>query len=114
MAPYFGYVFWFLEPVHIIDRVRSAAEEAAIKGSVLREQACHEAQGQVVAAMEQLTDITSSSISGKDKIIASRAVDALKDFTLAYLANKQRAIESGSRWFAIGPALHENPDVVDR
>ena len=41
--------------------------------------------------MEELTDITSNSISGKDKIIASGAVDALKDFALEYLKVKSKA-----------------------
>jgi hypothetical protein len=40
--------------------------------------------------MEELTDLTSNSISGKDKIIASRAVDALKDFAVEYLDSSRR------------------------
>ena len=35
--------------------------------------------------------LTSNSISGKDKIIASRAVDAIKDFVVGYLAIKGKA-----------------------
>ena len=48
-------------------------------------------QAAALGAMEELTDITSNSISGKDKIIASAAVDALKDFTLQYLKRKPQA-----------------------
>src|SRR5437667_5449931 len=59
--------------------------------------------------MEELTDITSNSISGKDKIIASRAVDALKDFAVEYLAHKPQASEC---WFSIGEDIRENPDFV--
>ncbi len=51
---------------------------------------CHEAQAAALMAMEELTDITCNSISGKDKIIASRAVDAIKDFALDYLGFKAR------------------------
>ena len=110
MGPYFGYVFWFLEPMNIISRIRSEAVTTAITGSRhVRPEAAYEAQAATLSAMEELTDITSNSISGKDKIIASGAVDALKDFTLEYLREKTRA--SGS-WFGIGPDIRENPDFV--
>ena len=59
--------------------------------------------------MEELTDITSNSISGKDKIIASGAVDALKDFSLAYLKAKSKASDV---WFDIGGGIRQNPDFV--
>jgi hypothetical protein len=59
--------------------------------------------------MEELSDIISNSISGKDKIIASRAVDALKDFCLDYLEIKERA---GDTWFKLGDGIRMNPDFV--
>jgi hypothetical protein len=70
---------------------------------------CGEAQASTLSAMEELTDITSNSISGKDKIIASRAVDALKDLALDYLRFKSRASPA---WFQIGETIRENPDFV--
>jgi hypothetical protein len=110
MVPYFGYVFWFLEPMNIIERIRSQASEHARKGSMQsQEQACFDAQFATLSAMEELTDITSNSISGKDKIIASGAVDALKDFALQYMKRKG---EANPRWFSIGPGIKENPDFV--
>jgi hypothetical protein len=110
MGPYFGYVFWFLEPMNIISRIRS--EAVSIAGAGARQaqaERVYTAQAATLAAMEELTDITSNSISGKNKIIASGAVDALKDFTLEYLREKPRA--NGS-WFGIGPDIRENPDFV--
>jgi hypothetical protein len=110
MGPYFGYVFWFLEPMNIVTRIRSEAVKTARTGAH-EEHAEHAALGQAatLAAMEELTDITSNSISGKDKIIASGAVDALKDFTLAYLKEKPRA---SATWFEVGPGIRGNPDFV--
>jgi hypothetical protein len=67
------------------------------------------AQAPALAALEELTDITSNSISGKDKIIASRAVDAIKDFVVGYLALKGRAEKA---WFQIGEGIRDNPDFV--
>jgi hypothetical protein len=110
MVPYFAYVFRFLEPANIITRIQSDASRTARKGSeASAAEACVEAQGLALGAMEELTDITSNSISGKDKIIASRAVDALKDFAVEYLTYKPAATEP---WFSIGEAIRENPDFV--
>ncbi|GAB4209811.1 MAG: hypothetical protein OHK0013_29680 [Sandaracinaceae bacterium] len=117
MAPYFGYVFWFLEPMNIIARIRNGAIANAKKGVGAAEGRFDELQAATLTAMEELTDITSNSISGKDKIIASGAVDALKDFCLAYLESKPktRPDEDASArhfWLRIGPALRLNPDFV--
>jgi len=110
MAPYFGYVFWFLEPETIVNRIRSDAVKVATRGSTLAAASARfDAQSSTLFAMEELTDITSNSISGKDKIIASGAVDALKDFALAYIKVKPQATAD---WFSIGPSIRENPDFV--
>ncbi len=110
MAPYFRYVFWFLEPMNIISRIRSEAVGVANKGADERDQERSAiAQASTLSAMEELTDITSNSISGKDKIIASGAVDALKDFSLAYLKAKHKASDV---WFTIGAGIRQNPDFV--
>lgn len=107
MGPYFSYVFRFLEPGNIIARIEQSAVETARSAAATDD--CTEAQGSVLSAMEELTDITSNSISGKDKIIASRAVDALRDLALEYSKIKPTAQPA---WFAIGQAIKENPDFV--
>jgi hypothetical protein len=110
MAPYFGYVFWFLEPMNMIKRIRSQAVDTVMGGTAQTDASRNaDAQAAALTAMEELTDITSNSISGKDKIIAGGAVDALKDFTLEYLRVKPRATDA---WFQIGPGIRENPDFV--
>ncbi|MEO8846298.1 MAG: DUF2254 family protein [Kofleriaceae bacterium] len=110
MLPYFAYVFRFLEPVSLVARIRTeAATGVAQAASSQDPRAIADAQSPALAALEELTDITSNSISGKDKIIASRAVDAIKDFVIGYLAVKHRAQPS---WFQIGDGIRENPDFV--
>ncbi len=110
MAPYFAYVFWFVDPVNIIARIRRDAIHATIIGARRTDDAASaEAQFGALSAMEELSDITSNSISGKDKIIASRAVDALKDFAIEYLSAKKDAHAS---WFRIGASIADNPDFV--
>jgi hypothetical protein len=111
MGPYFRYVFWFVEPMNIVAKIRTEAIRSTLHafGSSDSAETTARAQAATLGAMEELTDITSNSISGKDKIIASGAVDALKDFTLEYLKHKPRAAPA---WFDIGPGIRENPDFV--
>lgn len=110
MAPYFAYVFGFLEPTNIIGRVRDDALRSFDRVASGRSpKAVELAQDRVLHALEELTDIVSNSIGGKDKIIASGAVDAIKDFTVGYLARKSH---TPPRWFEFGPRIRMNPDVV--
>ena len=109
MLPYFAYVFRFLEPQSIIARIRSEAVERVAEAVAAPPADAVDGQASVLTAMAELTDITSNSISGKDKIIASRAVDAIKDFVVAYLAVKGRA---PAPWFGIGPSIKDDPDFV--
>ncbi len=110
MLPYFMYVFRFLEPVNLVARIEAEAVRDVRAGATARDEVTiTNAQGPAVAALEELTDITSNSISGKDKIIASRAVDAIKDFIVEYLGTKNRA---DTRWFMIGDGIRDNPDFV--
>jgi hypothetical protein len=110
MVPYFGYVFSFLEPMNIVDRIRRYALSGAVLGTkVESDEEASVAQERVLLALEELTDITSGSISGKDKIIASGAVDALKDLSLEYLKYKKNASPS---WFLVHARIAKNPDFV--
>jgi hypothetical protein len=110
MAPYFGYVFRFLEPQNIVDRIRRDAIREAQEGMAAADaEGRDDFQAALLNGMEELTDITSNSISGKDKIIASRAVDALKDLAVEYVREKKKATPT---WFQIGAAIRDNPDFV--
>jgi hypothetical protein len=110
MLPYFAYVFRFLEPVNLVARIESEAAADVANAATTRDpDAIANGQVPALAALEELTDITSNSISGKDKIIASRAVDAIKDFVVGYLAVKGRADPA---WFQIGEQIRDNPDFV--
>lgn len=110
MLPYFMYVFRFLAPTNLVTRIqREAARGVGSAASAADPDAVVAGQAPAIAALEELTDITSNSISGKDKIIASRAVDAVKDFVVRYLDVKPRA---HAAWFQIGEEIRDNPDFV--
>ena len=110
MLPYFAYVFRFLEPTNLVERIqRDAVGDVMQAASEQDPQDIVEGQAPAIAALEELTDITSNSISGKDKIIASRAVDAIKDLVVGYLEVKHQA---QPLWFQIGKRIQDNPDFV--
>lgn len=110
MAPYFAYVFDFLQPENIIGRIRKEAQRAAQSGGAARsDEVLADGQRAALNSLEQLTDITINSISGKDKIIATAGVDALKDFATSYLARKTKTADA---WFQVGSGIRGNPDFV--
>src|SRR5688572_24161559 len=110
MLPYFMYVFRFLAPTNLVTRIQHQATRGVLSAATERDPGVIAlGQAPAITALEELTDITSNSISGKDKIIASRAVDAIKDFVVRYLDVKGRA---HPEWFQIGQGIRDNPDFV--
>jgi hypothetical protein len=110
MLPYFMYVFRFLAPTNLVERIqRDAVNDVRAAATERETDAIVTGQAPAIAALEELTDITSNSIGGKDKIIASRAVDAIRDFVVAYLEVKNQAQK---QWFTIGTEIRDNPDFV--
>ena len=105
LIPYFAYVFDFLDPEKVIVRIGqqtllTALQEAGRAGA---------RQGQTVTSMEQLADIAVNALTQKDKVIASDAIRALRQVIVKYLPEKAALAPA---WFAIGKALHDNPDFV--
>jgi hypothetical protein len=110
MLPYFAYVFRFLEPVNLIARIQAEAAVDVREASQASDATeLKMGQAHAITALEELTDITSNSISGKDKIIASRSVDAIKDLVVNYLDIKHRVQPS---WHQINESISNNPDFV--
>ena len=110
MLPYFSYVFWFLDPTNLVLRIgRSASRAVADAASKRSSRPIDALQAMTLSSMAELADIASNSISGKDNIIASRAVDAFKDFVGDYMKVKDRL---PALWFRIGAGIRDNPDFV--
>ena len=107
LIPYFAYVFSFLNPERIVIRLQDQALAEALnqrQGSSLELR-----QDRVLQGIEQLADVAVNSISQKDRVIASRAVDALRDLAVSYVPRKDSLPEA---WFAIHARLRRNPDFV--
>src|SRR5439155_19703877 len=107
MVPYFAYVFDFLDPEKIVARIQEQALDAALRHGPT--DAAEGSHHKVLRSIEQLADVSMNAISQKDKLIASGAIDALKELAVCYLGGKA---ESDPGWFKIGPRLRQNPDFV--
>jgi len=110
MAPYFAYVFDFLEPDKIVMRIRAAGVDDALhKSQSETEDAVDDRRMKALSALEQLADIALNAIQQKDKGIASYTVDSISELVVAYMPHK-RSIDQ--RWFSIRGRLLNDPDFV--
>lgn len=107
MIPYFAYVFDFLDPERVVARLRDQAACAALPGPWQHGGAARR-QRVVLRGVEHLCDVAVNAMSNKDKLIATSAVNALRDLGVRYLRGKG----GDPDWFDLGPALRENPDFV--
>lgn len=110
MAPYFAYVFDFLEPDKIVMRIRVAGVEDALHRSQSEtEEAIDDRRMKALSALEQLADIALNAIQQKDKGIASYTVDSISQLVVAYMPHKGTIDQ---RWFSIRGRLLNDPDFV--
>ncbi|WP_233562552.1 DUF2254 family protein [Sorangium cellulosum] len=110
MAPYFGYVFDFVEPDNVVGRIkRSGVEQALRPAGGEGEDAIDERRVMALSALEQLADVALNAIDQKDKGIASKTVDSLSELVVAYLPHKATLDE---RWFQIRDRLAKDTDFV--
>lgn len=105
LLPYFGYVFLFLNPVQIVDRIRRHTVDvvSARRGPVLRK------QREAVRGVEQLSDVGLNAMENKDKGVSMASVDALYSMLIDY-----EKIRDGLEpaWFKVDGELAHNSDFV--
>jgi hypothetical protein len=111
LIPYFAYVFDFLDPGKVIERIGQHVLDAALGRRVGRK-ATHDVaarQAMSVAAMEHLSDVAVNAVAQKDKIIASHATAALREAVVRYQPHKANL---PAEWFAVGARIRSNPDFI--
>jgi hypothetical protein len=106
LLPYFAFVFEFLNPLSIVDRIRdktlmSVAEHAQTKVLV--------AQQDAVRGIEQLADVSLNAMEHKDKGVSMAGVDAMRALLVEYQRLRPTLPE---QWFEIDGSLAHNPDFV--
>ncbi len=107
MTPYFAYVFHFLDPQNVVARIRQQTMERSLSSQALQDAV--KAKEMMLDGIEQLSDVALNTLENKDKIIASRSVDALRDLASEYLGHKGELPEE---WFSIDGKVASDPDFV--
>ncbi len=107
IAPYFIYVFHFLEPENIVRGIERSASSLMARRPA--EMDVETMQVQVVRSVEQLADIAVNAVEQKDKGIATSAIDALRDLLREYHAHRGRLPE---KWFRVSGNLRNNTDFI--
>ncbi|MBN2525458.1 MAG: DUF2254 domain-containing protein [Deltaproteobacteria bacterium] len=108
LLPYFAFVFNFLNPHNIIDRMAASVFHAIEKGGV-DERFPDRMKSNCVRGIEQLSDVASGAIESKDKVVCMHAVDALGRLTCDYLEIKPKL---HAEWFTLTTHMRDNPDFV--
>lgn len=104
LLPYFAFVFAFLSPIQIVDRIRQATLARVGKdGNVAARKA------EAVRGVEQLADVGLNAMEHKDKGVSMASVDALQAMVLDYQEVRK---ELPDEWFRVEGDLAHNPDFV--
>jgi hypothetical protein len=111
LIPYFAYVFAFLDPEKVIARIGHQVLDAVLARGVARRDRndLDVRQASCVAGLEHLSDIAVNTAAQKDKIIATGAVTALREFAVKFLKEKAGL---PAEWFVLGARIHSNPDFI--
>ena len=111
LIPYFAYVFAFLDPEKVITRIGHQVLDAVLARGVARRDRgdLDLRQASCVAGLEHLSDIAVNTLAQKDKIIATGAVTALREFTVKFLKEKSAV---PAEWFVLGARIHGNPEFI--
>lgn len=108
ILPYFVYVFDFLSPTRVVERIRRTATQSLTRmtrkrGSIGR------TRTDVIQAIEQLGDVALNSVDKKDKPIALDCLAALSRIVVAHIEQKDQLPES---WFDSAPLVSHDQDFV--
>ena len=106
LIPYFGFLFRFVSPLSILDRLRIQAVRAVGRA---RTRPVEPERNRVVEAIEELEDVARSARDHSDRGISMAGVDAL-----AELVREVAPLREGlpRAWFAVDAGLARDPDFV--
>ncbi len=109
LLPYFVFVFNFLNPHNVIEKMGATAYRAVSQAKGTRRFNISRVKKQSVTGIEQLTDVALNAIEHKDKGICMHAVDALGRMVRDYLLLKPKMPDE---WYKMDLSLQENPDFI--
>lgn len=112
LIPYFMYVFAFLDPERLVNRLELQAVNAFLRGRSSVDQRylrdLQRSQLDFRGAVEQLSDVAIHALSKLERSIASTTTEALKQVAITYLGQKNDFPET---WFKIDPPLRHSPEL---
>ncbi len=106
LLPYFAFVFQFLSPLSVIQRLADNAYRAILRsrrGDVAIEQARAE------ESIDELLNVARTAVEQSDRGVAMACVDTLEQLLLDYQEIRD---ELDPAWFQITPAVASDPDFV--
>jgi hypothetical protein len=106
LLPYIYYVFTFLSPISVIQRICRDAYRVILR---TRHGNLEVSQQRVEAAVDELQDVARSALVQGDRSIAMAAVDALAGLLGDYVRVRARLPE---RWFDISDSIAADPDFI--
>ncbi|MGD8863413.1 MAG: DUF2254 family protein, partial [Myxococcales bacterium] len=108
LLPYFNFVFSYLNPIRIVERISSHTLDTIAQGEG-RDEGAAARQQEAVRGVEQLADVAVNAMQNRDKGVSMAAVDALCDLMRDY-ARVRESLPEG--WFRVDGQLGHNPDFV--
>ena len=106
LLPYFAFVFAFLNPIQIVDRICAhtlrVIAQPGRKTLMLRKR-------EAIRGVEQLADVAVNAMEHRDKGVSMASVHALKQLLLSYQGLRSALPET---WFRLEDELVQNPDFV--
>ncbi|MDF1661590.1 MAG: DUF2254 domain-containing protein [Planctomycetota bacterium] len=110
LLPYFNYVFEFLQPNNIINRIRQQVFESLSKlNPTTLQKKIDQRKEWVMTAAEQITDIALNSILQKDRGLAMGSTLVLRSMIVDTLNLKSQMPDG---WYEVSEYQRRNPDFV--
>jgi hypothetical protein len=106
LLPYIYFVFTFLSPISVIERICQNGVDA-IEGG--RHDRVEPAQRMVQAAIDELQDVSRGAIEQGDRSIAMTGVNALVALLYDYSAIRSKMPDN---WFSVSDAVSQDPDFI--
>lgn len=106
LVPYIYFVFAFLSPISVIERISHDAYRIILR---VHDRNVARSQARVEEAVDELQDVARSAITQGDRGIAMAAVDAMARLLTDYVAVRDRLPQD---WFRVTAAISSDPDFV--
>ncbi|MEY4581123.1 MAG: hypothetical protein RL701_5826, partial [Pseudomonadota bacterium] len=107
LLPYFAFVFAFLNPIQIVDRI--CGHTLQVIGQPSRRHGLAYRKREAIRGVEQLADVAVNAMEHRDKGVSMASVHALKKLLLDYQSLRAQLPDA---WFRLEGELVENPDFV--